>query len=148
MPLFLYINEAMYTHIYIYIYIHTYMGASILSLYPSRPPNPRWLRSHLDPGPSTSTENYNFRNDLDGKLQCSERPRRNTQYARINTQYALYKYARIRTTYQIETDGKASRNKKNKAPPSATTQRGARAARAPLWVSCFSYSYLLFHVSI
>ena len=70
-------------------------------------------------------------------------PVRNTQYARINTQYARIQYARIqyaRIQYariQYETDGKASRNRKNKAPLSAATH----------WVSCFSYSYLLFHLS-
>ena len=45
-------------------------------------------------------------------------------------------YARI----QYETDGKASMNKKNKKP------KGARAP-PPKAAPCFSYSYLLFHLS-
>ena len=88
----------------------------------------------------------NRKGSLKMKNEIDHRKYENQKW-KINTQYALYQYVPIRTTYQIETDGKASRNKKNKAPPLAAPQRGARAARAPLWVSCFSYSYLLFHLS-
>ena len=50
------------------------------------------------------------------------------EYAIRTYQYARIQYARIRTMFQIETDGKASRNKKNKTP------KGARAKHArPFW---------------